>query len=108
MKAVTVASFLLLFQFLRGKMLYIHEMNNYLELALYSSTLIFFVPVWSEKSSKQWHAGAIGIFLAWIRFIWFLKFFPTYGIYIIMAKRVFFTVLKVSRYKGIRNASDRV
>ena len=72
-------------------MAYIKQRTNHLELALYISTLIFFVPIWKKKTDVQWQAGAIGIFLAWIRFIWF-----TFGIYIIMVKRVFLTVLKVS------------
>lgn len=77
-------------------MAYIKQRTNHLELALYISTLIFFVPIWKKKTDVQWQAGAIGIFLAWIRFIWFMKIFATFGIYIIMVKRVFLTVLKVS------------
>ena len=48
-----------------------------------------------EKSDVQRQAGAIAIFLGWINFAWFLKLFPTYGIYIIMAKKIFITFLKV-------------
>lgn len=50
-----------------------------------------------EKNNAQRQAGAIAIFLGWINFTWFLKRFQTYGIYIIMAKKIFVTFVKVRK-----------
>ena len=56
--------------------------------------VFIFLP-YDKKSNLQRQAGAIAIFLGWINFTWFLKRFSAYGIYIIMAKKVFVTFLKV-------------
>ena len=56
--------------------------------------VFIFLP-YDKKSNMQLQAGAIAIFLGWINFTWFLKRFPTYGIYIIMTKKIFFTFIKV-------------
>ena len=50
------------------------------------------------KSNVQRQFGAVAIFLAWINFTYFLKRFQTYGIYIIMAKKIFLTFIKVRNF----------
>ena len=66
---------------------------------MYISVFIFLPN--DEKSNLQWQAGAIAVFLGWINFIWFLKRFPAYGIYIIMVKKIFVTFLKVLRIQKV-------
>ena len=56
--------------------------------------VFIFLP-YDKKNNMQLQAGAIAIFLGWINFTWFLKRFPTYGIYIIMTKKIFVTFIKV-------------
>ncbi|XP_028391899.1 transient receptor potential cation channel subfamily A member 1-like [Dendronephthya gigantea] len=53
------------------------------------------MPIGSTKSYGQVAAGAVSVFFAWINFSLIMKRFLLFGIYIIMAKRVFLTVCKV-------------
>ena len=70
--------------------------NNYLEWLMYVSALFYLVPPNKRKTDAQIQAGAIAVLLAWINFIWFFKRLSGFGIYIIMAKKMFITLLKVS------------
>ena len=67
---------------------------------MYFAAFVYFIPL-SGKRNGQIQAGAIGVFLAWINLIWFLKRFSGFGIYIIMAKKVFITLLKVGHLSKI-------
>ena len=49
-----------------------------------------------KKRNWQIAAGAFSVFFGWINFIWFLKRYSLLGIYVIMASKVFKSVLKVS------------
>ncbi|XP_028402640.1 transient receptor potential cation channel subfamily A member 1-like [Dendronephthya gigantea] len=81
------------FQLFHQKWQYFCVVSTYLELIMYVCVLIF-LP-YDKKSDLQRLAGAIAIFLGWINFAWFLKLFPNYGIYIIMAKKIFITFFRV-------------
>ena len=70
--------------------------NNYLEWAVYISAAVYLIPPNGPKTDEQIQAGAIAVLLAWINFIWFFKRLSLFGIYIIMAKKVFMSLLKVS------------
>ena len=76
---------------------YHKDIDNYIEWVVYICALIYVVPATSTKGDLQIAAGVIAIFLGWINYSFFLKRFSLFGIYIIMAKRVFITVCKVSR-----------
>ncbi|XP_028391797.1 transient receptor potential cation channel subfamily A member 1-like [Dendronephthya gigantea] len=74
---------------------YIRDFENYIEWVIFICAVIYVVPGSSKKTEMQIEAGAISVFLGWINFSLFLKRFSLFGIYIIMAKRVFLTVCKV-------------
>ena len=74
---------------------YLTEFENYIEWVMYISAVIYAVPAGSTKTDVQIAAGGISVFLGWINFSLFLKRFSLFGIYIIMAKKVFLTVCKV-------------
>ncbi|CAB4007929.1 Hypothetical predicted protein, partial [Paramuricea clavata] len=71
---------------------YFIDFENYIEWVMYIGAVIYVLPGRSTKANAQIAAGAISIFLAWINFVLFLKRFSLFGIYILMTKRVFFTV----------------
>ena len=72
------------------------DVNNYLEWAVYISAAVYLIPPNKQKTDQQIQAGAVAVLLAWINFIWFFKRLSLFGIYIIMAKKVFMSLLKVS------------
>lgn len=74
---------------------YRKDFENYIEWVVYVCALIYVVPAGSTKAEIQIATGVIATFLAWINFSLFLKQFSLFGIYIIMAKRIFITVCKV-------------
>ena len=74
---------------------YFYDMNNYIELAMYVSAIVYLIPS-EKKSNSQIAAGAITIMLGWVNFAWILKMFSLFGIYVIMANKVFTTICKVS------------
>ncbi|XP_028410681.1 transient receptor potential cation channel subfamily A member 1-like [Dendronephthya gigantea] len=85
------------FQLLTNLPTYIKEygLNNMLEWILYICTFVFLLPINEIKTKSQIEAGAISIFLAWINFIWFLKRLPIFGIYVVLTKKVFLSLIKV-------------
>ncbi|XP_028391903.1 transient receptor potential cation channel subfamily A member 1-like [Dendronephthya gigantea] len=74
---------------------YLLDAGNLIELVMYICAVIYVAPGESTKTSGQIAAGAISIFLAWINFSLFLKTISSYGIYIVMAIKVFETVCLV-------------
>ncbi|XP_028392041.1 transient receptor potential cation channel subfamily A member 1-like [Dendronephthya gigantea] len=74
---------------------YLHDSENLIELVMYICAVIYVAPGGSTKTSGQIAAGAISVFLAWINFSLFLKTTSGYGLYIIMAIKVFKTVSMV-------------
>ena len=63
---------------------------------MYVSAVFYLIPLTKDKTEAQTEAGAIAVLLAWINYLWFYKSTPYVGIYIIMAKKVFTSFLKVS------------
>ena len=75
---------------------------NYLECVLYVSTFIFAVPSndsMSVKTSFQWMACSVALFCAWINLIMYLRRFASYGIIILMMRKISFTLIKVRLLK---------
>ena len=70
-----------------------------MEWTAYICAIAYVIQSGQQKSSFQIASGAIAIFLSWINFIWFMKSFSLFGIYIIMAKKVFLSICKVSFMK---------
>ncbi|XP_046848111.1 LOW QUALITY PROTEIN: transient receptor potential cation channel subfamily A member 1-like [Xenia sp. Carnegie-2017] len=71
---------------------------NVLEWVLYVTTFIFAVPSndnISVKTSFQWKACSIALFCVWINLVMYLRRFASYGIIILMMKKIFFTLIKV-------------
>ncbi|XP_046848108.1 transient receptor potential cation channel subfamily A member 1-like [Xenia sp. Carnegie-2017] len=77
---------------------YFMDKVNYLECVLYVSTFIFAVPSndsMSVKTSFQWMACSVALFCAWINLIMYLRRFASYGIIILMMRKISFTLIKV-------------
>ena len=73
---------------------------NYMECVLYVSTFIFAVPVDGKvavKNSVQWKACSVALFCAWINLVMYLRRFASYGIIILMMRKISATLLKVYR-----------
>ena len=71
---------------------------------MYVSALIYLSPPGGEeKTVGQIQAGAIAVLLAWINFLWFFKSLSVFGIYIIMAQKIFLSLLKVSFIRFIKH-----
>ena len=73
---------------------YLCDVVNFVEWIMYISSFVYFVPLF-DKTHIQIGAGAIAVFLAWVNFTLFLRIFSPLGIYIIMAKKVLMSILKV-------------
>ncbi|XP_046848681.1 transient receptor potential cation channel subfamily A member 1-like isoform X1 [Xenia sp. Carnegie-2017] len=77
---------------------YLMDKVNYLECVLYVSTFIFAVPSndsMSVKTSFQWMACSVALFCAWMNLIMYLRRFASYGIIILMMRKISFTLIKV-------------
>ena len=76
---------------------YLMDLTNFLELLLYSSTLIF-VSVFDTQclcpTNWQWQFGILAVFLGWINLLLFFQKFPGIGIYIIMFLKICTTFLR--------------
>ncbi|CAB3985438.1 Hypothetical predicted protein [Paramuricea clavata] len=81
---------------LNGKEYFLH-FDNYMEWTTYLCAIAYVIQSGQQKDSFQIASGAIAVFFSWINFIWFMKSFSLFGIYVIMAKKVFLSICKVSR-----------
>ena len=76
---------------------YFKDVVNYLEIILYTSTLIFIAPFIVETvdgayyarnistlEGVKWNAGAVAVLLAWGNFLLYLQRFPFFGLYVVM------------------------
>lgn len=88
--------FFLFIQVIVNRKEYFYDLNNYIEWAMYTCAIVYVIQLDDQKSNLQRAAGAIALTLSWINFVWFLKMFSLFGIYIIMAEKVFITICKVS------------
>ena len=87
-----------LFQLICYKTRYFQGKTNYLECAMHVSVFIFVAKTDSNaavKTSFQWQACSVGLFLAWFNLVLYLKRFASYGIYVVMMRRIFVTCIKV-------------
>ena len=58
---------------------YFWDFDNYLQLALYTLTIIFIDNLDNEcwcSTSLRWQIGAFAVFLSWVNFIFVLKYMP--------------------------------
>ena len=84
-------------QILKTTYRYFLDVENYIELLTYASSIIFVSQFGSNcwcPSTWQWQLGAIAVFLAWINLILFLKRVPLLGIYVLMFNSILYTFLK--------------
>lgn len=77
---------------------YLRDKVNYLECVLYVSTFIFAVPQDGKvavKTNVQWMFGSVALFCTWLNLVMYLRRFASYGIIILMMKRISATLIKV-------------
>ena len=76
---------------------YFRKIENYIEVLAYISSIIFVIHFGTNcwcPTNWQWQLGALGVFLAWINLILFLKRVPLLGIYVLMFNTILRTFLK--------------
>ena len=86
-------------QFLERLGYYFLNHENWLELFLYSFTLIFLGPLGGAcvcPKSWEWQIGALAVFLAWIHLGIFVKKMPQLGLYVIMFEDIVITFIKIA------------
>ena len=88
-----------LLQLIRRRKSYLTEVENYLELLLICSTIIFASAGQAEAcfclEDFQWEFGALAVFLAWIDLVLHLKKLPLTAIPINMLQSIVITFLKL-------------
>ena len=86
-------------QFLEHPGHYFLSRENWLELFLYSFTLIFMSSLRRScvcPKPWQWQIGALAVFLAWIHLSIFVRKLPQFGLYIIMFEDIVLTFVKIA------------
>ena len=76
---------------------YFLNVENYIEIGAYLSSIIFVIQFGANcwcPTNWQWQLGALGVFLAWINLILFLKRVPLLGIYVLMFNSILYTFMK--------------
>ena len=97
---IIAAARLLIVEFVQCVMTGYHyflSLENYIEVLAYISSIIFVSHFGTNcwcPTNWQWQLGAIGIFLAWINLILFLKRVPLLGIYVLMFNAILHSFLK--------------
>ena len=88
-----------LFELVQRRLLYLKEIENYLEILLIVCTAIFAITGHAADcfcvSSFSWQTGALALFLGWVDLIMYLKKLPLTGIRINMLQTVVITFLKL-------------
>ena len=95
--AVARLIFIELFQCVMTGYHYFLSFENYIEVLAYLSSIIFVSHFGTNcwcPANWQWQLGALGVFLAWINLILFLKRMPLLGIYVLMLNTILHTFLK--------------
>ena len=85
-------------QLVERKWKYFEDSDNYFQLALYISTVIFIRGFDNEcwcSNTWQWQIGALAVFLSWFNFIFILKYMSYTAIPINMFLRVCVKFLKM-------------
>ena len=91
-----------IFQIISQKLNYLRDPVNFLEWALYTTTILFLVPYMAPAGSSRfldtpevyWHLGTISVFLGYVDAILFLQTIGFLGLYITMFIEVSKTVFK--------------
>ena len=87
-----------LMQLIERRWSYFKDSDNYFQLALYFSTVIFIHSFDNEcwcSTTWQWQIGAFAVFLSWVNFIFILKYMPYTAIPINMFLSICVTFLKL-------------
>ena len=77
---------------------YFEDSDNYFQLALYLSTVIFIFGFSDEcwcSTPWQWQIGAFAVFLSWLNFIFILRYLPYTAVPINMFLSICVTFLKL-------------
>ena len=75
---------------------YFGDIENYIQWAIYISSLFFALPfLFNQSLHHQWVVGSIGIFVAYLGLLFLLGRFDLYGIYVIMFGEILKTLLHV-------------
>jgi hypothetical protein len=77
---------------------YFSKFKNYLELALYFSSIVFvfnFATSCGCPQDWQWHLGIFVVFLGWMNLIFYAAKFPRTGIYVLVFTEILVTFLKL-------------
>ena len=85
-------------QLIERRWSYFKDSDNYFQLALYFSTVIFIHSFDNEcwcSTTWQWQIGAFAVFLSWVNFIFILKYMPYTAIPISMFLSICVTFLKL-------------
>ena len=66
---------------------------------MYVCVFIFATPMdgISVKTSLQWQACSVALLFAWINLVLYLRRFASYGIYVLMMRKICVTLIKVSK-----------
>ena len=83
-------------QMVQFRLKYLMDWTNWLELVLYSSTVLFVFVFGAPclcPQNWQWQFGILAVFLAWINLVLFIQKFPLIGIYIVMFLKIVYTFL---------------
>ncbi|XP_021077932.1 transient receptor potential cation channel subfamily A member 1 isoform X1 [Mus pahari] len=82
-------------QIFQQKRNYFLDYNNALEWVIYTTSIIFVLPLFLEiPAYMQWQCGAIAIFFYWMNFLLYLQRFENCGIFIVMLEVIFKTLLR--------------
>ena len=96
--------FLEAFELFTLKLRYLFDWVNYLEVILYSLTIvfvfIFLEPCYCARG-WQWQIGAVVVFLAWIDLIVRIQKLPLTGIYVLMFIDIFYSFWKMAILSGL-------
>ena len=74
---------------------YFRHLRHYCRLALLFCVIFYMLPVNNAITEKQIQFGAITVLLSWLNLIQFLELIPFLGVYIIVVRKVFWTLMKV-------------
>ncbi|XP_075406952.1 transient receptor potential cation channel subfamily A member 1 [Tenrec ecaudatus] len=82
-------------QIFQQKMNYFWDHSNGVEWIIYTTSLIFVLPLFtSVPAYMQWQCAAIAIFFYWMNFLLYLQRFENCGIFIVMLQVIMKTLLR--------------
>ena len=87
------------FQLVKLSFRYFLDWVNYLEIILFSCSILFafiYLDTCFCPAKWQWQLGALCVFLAWIDLVIFARKLPVTGIYVVMLMNIFYIFLKLA------------